>query len=68
MKEEKYGALLERGTVTEIENGRYRVASGSRSGITSPPLAGMQDAEYQIGDKVLFFLFDDGDGLILTKL
>lgn len=70
MKEgKKYGAPIERGVIETIEDGRYRVASFTRNGITSLPLKAMNEADtLSVGDRVYFFLFDDGDGLIIGKM
>lgn len=68
MKNEFYGAALERGVIDRIEDGKYRVASITRDGITSMPIGPVREEDtYEIGDRVYFFLFSDGDGLILKK-
>lgn len=67
MKNEKYGAPLERGVIEQIKDQKYTVASISRKGITSPPIPSAAKDTLSIGDLVFFFLFDDGDGLILAK-
>lgn len=63
---EGYGAALERGVVETIEGGGYRVASMTRYGITTPVLKSLE-TDLKVGDRVYFFLFPDGDGLILAK-
>ena len=60
------GALVERGTITGVENAGYIVASLDRNGIVSPPL-GAIGGDYAAGDMVLFVLFPDGTGKILCK-
>lgn len=68
MSNETYGAPMERGVVEKIENGKYRVSSITRDGIKSLPMRALLDGEvYSVGDIVYFFLFPDGDGMILTK-
>lgn len=68
-KEKSYGAPIERGVIETIEDGGYRVASFTRNGITSLPMKTMNEADtLSIGDRVYFFLFDDGDGLIIGKM
>lgn len=68
MKNDTYGAPLERGVIEQIENGKYRVSSITRDGIKSLPMRALSDLEvYSVGDIVYFFLFPDGDGMILTK-
>lgn len=64
---ENGGAFIERGIVTEAENGSFRVASYSRQGVTTPMIKSV-DSTVNTGDKVYFFLFDDGGGMILGKL
>lgn len=69
IKDKSYGASIERGAVESIEDGGYRVASFTRDGITTPPLKTMNETDaLSIGDRVFFFLFDDGDGLIIGKM
>lgn len=69
MKNEIYGSTLERGVIEKIEDGKYRVSSLTRDGIVSMPIKSANETDtYSIGDKVYFFLFDDGDGLILSKM
>ena len=68
MNNEIYGATLERGVIDCIEDGKYRVSSITRDGITSMPIKPVREEDtYEIGDMVYFFLFNDGDGLILRK-
>ena len=69
MRNEIYGATLERGVIEEIENGKYTVSSLTRDGIISMPIKAINGEDtYSVGDKVYFFLFDDGDGLVLTRM
>lgn len=68
MKNENYGAPLERGVIEEITDNRYRVTSIDRDGITSRPIKTISSGDLEIGDKVYFFLFPDGTGLILCKM
>lgn len=62
------GAYLERGYVADAKEGKYRIASYDRHGITTPPLGSFHDDTFSIGDKVIFVLFPDGSGKILGKL
>lgn len=63
-----YGCQIvgfERGKVCEKKNGPlYKVESYTRDGIVSRWIEAVQ-GEYQIGDNVYFFMFDDGRGMIL---
>lgn len=69
MENEIYGSTLERGVIEKIENGKYRVSSLTRDGISSMPIKSANETDtYSIGDTVYFFLFNDGDGLILSKM
>lgn len=62
-----YGAQIERGHIESIsEDGRYKVVSDSRNGITTPALPSIGGAAYDVGDDVYFFMFDDGHGAILA--
>ena len=74
-----YGAAIERGEITAIEEGEYRIRSLSRSGIETPPIPaiewtiGTEDgdrtirAKYETGETVYFVLYEDGTGVILGK-
>lgn len=64
--ENDYGARIERGkVVSETEEG-FVVESLDRDGVVSPPILTMDEIE--VGDRVLFTLFDDGTGYILTAI
>lgn len=69
MRNGTYGAPLERGVIEKIENGKYRVSSITRDGIKSLPMRALSAGDaFSVGDIVYFFLFSDGNGIILTKL
>lgn len=69
MKNENYGASIECGVVESIENGAYRVASYTRDGAQSRPIKPINITDiFQKGDKVYFFMFDNGNGMIISKL
>lgn len=63
---EHYGANIERGRVTAICEDGYRVDSYTRPGILTPPLPSLNGAAYSVGDRVYFFVFEDGHGLIIA--
>ena len=63
-----YGALIERGKVTQAEQDGYIVESYERPGVITPPIKGINNENYGAGDRVFFFLFNDGDGRIIGKL
>jgi len=59
-------AQIERGWIAEASDGLYRVASYGRDGLVTPWIMPLDpEAEYTAGDKVYFFLFNDGTGRIL---
>ena len=63
-----YGTFVERGQVTEAKEDGYIVTSYERPGVITPPMKGINNEEYSAGDRVFFFLFNDGDGRIIGKL
>lgn len=65
--ERLHGAALERGRVTKIENGKYRVESLDRPGLKSTAMKVFSGETLTEGDSVFFYLFADGDGIILCK-
>lgn len=65
MKKE-YGTNIERGQIVEAGEDGYKVASFTRNGITTPALSTIGGATYRVGDRVYFFVFDDGHGAILA--
>lgn len=65
MKKE-YGTTIERGQIVEADEDGYKVASFTRNGITTPALSTIGGTTYQVGDRVYFFVFDDGHGAILA--
>jgi len=62
------GAFVERGIVTAVEDDGYVIASYDRKGITLPPIKGFDNATYEVGDKVYYFVFNDGTGKIICGL
>lgn len=64
----RIGATLERGVIAEVTEAGYAVASLDRSGIISPPIKARDNADYAVGDRVYFFLYPDGTGIILCGL
>ena len=61
-----YGASIERGEIAACGAGGYAVRSYTRDGLVTPPLPALGNAAYSEGDRVYFFVFDDGHGLILA--
>ena len=77
MKQEQaphYGAFLERGKIIALQtDGQgnvtgYDVESYDRPGIVAKGLTGMDGFFAGIGEKVFFYFFDDGTGLILRLI
>ncbi len=62
------GTFVERGIVTAVEDDGYVIASYDRKGITLPPIKGFDNATYEVGDKVYYFVFNDGTGKIICGL
>lgn len=60
-------ALIERGEIASAENGLYLVKSLDREGVTAR-LKSIDNTAYDAGNRVYFFLFDDGTGRILGLL
>ena len=68
-KPTKKCGIIERGTVTEITDGKYSVASIDREGIVTPPMLPLMDGSiFSVGDQVVYFYFDDGTGRIICAL
>ena len=63
-----FGALIERGVITATSDDGYSVESFDRKGVITPPITGISQETYSAGDRVFFFLFNDGHGKILAKL
>lgn len=63
------GAVVCRGTVTggDGESG-YDVDSWTEAGIRAFGIRAMGEETYAPGERVYFFLFEDGDGMIIAKM
>ena len=61
----EYGARLERGVVEAVTAQGYSIRSEDRPGLVTPPLPGMGEEIYDVGSRVVFFMFDDGTGRIV---
>lgn len=57
---------IERGTIKEAAEAGYIVESLDRKGIVSPPIQPIAETTYTQGDMVLFVLFRDGTGKIIS--
>ena len=58
--------FIERGRIARVETEGYVVESFDRKGIVSPPLSPIGSATYAVDDMVLFVLFNDGTGKIIS--
>lgn len=61
-----YGAAIERGVVLEVSETGYRVKSTTRDGIITPEIPAVNANTFAVGDKVFFFLFEDGSGGVIS--
>lgn len=59
---------IERGRIKEVVEGGYMVESLDRSGIVSPAIIPINEKTYHQGDMVLFVLFADGTGKIISEM
>ena len=64
----QYGATIERGRIISAQAGKYTVESYDRDGVTTPPITTTDDNSYNTGDRVFFFMFNDGTGRIIGKM
>lgn len=58
--------FIERGFIKSITDTGYVIASCDRDGIVTPPLKSINSFIYSVGDLVLFVLFKDGTGKIIS--
>lgn len=68
MAKHEYGAAIERGEIIQKRDDGYVVRSITRDGVITPAMEAMGGKLYEIGDKVAFFMFEDGKGKILTGI
>ena len=61
------GAMIERGVICAAVNGSYKIRSATRYGIITPYLKAMSGI-YSVGDTVYYFMFPDGNGMILAAV
>lgn len=60
-------ARIERGIILQAEDGMYTVQSYGRGGLVTPGIPAMTAGigPFAAGDRVYFFLFDDGHGAVI---
>ena len=61
----EYGARLERGVIEAVTAQGYSIRSEDRPELVTPPLRGVGEETYDVGSRVVFFMFDDGTGRVL---
>lgn len=65
---ESYGAMIQRGKILSITSEGARIQSLSREGVQTPPLPFLSGFSAKAGELVYFFMFDDGRGMVLSKI
>ena len=64
----EFTAKIDRGEIVLADPNGYVIESYGRYNLRTPKIRAIGNEEYQAGDRVYFFLFDDGDGKILGKM
>ena len=61
---------IERGEIAGQKDGGYTVKSYDRAGLITPAMKPLraEDGEYETGEKVYFFMHEDGTGRILGRM
>lgn len=65
---EIFGGIVERGAVSQVLPDGYIVASLDRNGIITRPIRPVGTESYKAGDKVYYFVFNDGTGRIICGM
>lgn len=63
-----YGAKIERGVIQRVTEDGFIVLSYDREGLETPQIKTVQNHQYSAGDRVYFFLYDDGSGKIICAM
>lgn len=61
------GAMIERGVVTNVRTDGYIVQSYTRYPVMTNALKSIGSNTYAVGDTVYYFMFNDGNGMILDR-
>ena len=62
-------AIVERGVITEKTEDGYKILSLDRDGLDVPPLAPVTTGDvFAVGQKVYYFVFNDGTGRIICGI
>lgn len=65
---EQFGAYIERGEITEKVGNGYIVRSYTRFDILTQKIYSINDNAYSVGDMVYYFMFPDGNGMIISAI
>lgn len=60
------GARIERGIITNITDNGYSIKNLTRYSLDAENIPAQPGIKPKVGDRVYFFLFGDGQGLILA--
>lgn len=63
----EYGTRIERGEITGIGEDGYIVTGYDRENLITPEIPALNSETYAEGDRVYFFLFQDGTGAVFGK-
>lgn len=61
-------AEIYKGVISQFDNSRPIVKPFEISNVVTPPLTNKSGETLKIGDKVVYSLFEDGNGIILYKI
>lgn len=65
---EQFGAYIERGEIAEKVGNGYIVRSYTRFDILTQKIYSVNDNAYSVGDMVYYFMFPDGNGMIISAI
>lgn len=61
------GAEIHIGTVIKTDNGTYIIKSITEYPMETPAIKALDNQTYNAGDRVFYFLFDNGYGAVIGK-
>ena len=65
---EIFGGIVERGEVSQVQQDGYIISSLDRNGIITSPIKPVGTESYKAGDRVYYFIFNDGTGRIICGM
>lgn len=65
---EIFGGIVERGEVSQVHQDGYIISSLDRNGIITRPIKPVGTESYKAGDRVYYFIFNDGTGRIICGM